>query len=105
MKIINRGYLKVKGKKPFIDWVKKREEDLFIDEDSEANIYLVEEDFFEVEPVVKSNFKKIFLNELDGISDNEQSFPEINLEVFLEWFNVEAGTMVFDCEKIEIQGG
>jgi hypothetical protein len=41
-----------------------------------------EEYFFEVEPVVKSNSKKIFLNELYGISDNEQSFPEINLEVF-----------------------
>lgn len=104
MKIVNRGFLKVKGKQPFIDWVKKTDPELFIDEDSEANIYLVEEDFFELEPVIKSNFKKIFYNELDAISEDDDSYPEIKMEVFLEWFDVDAGTMVFDCEKGGLQG-
>lgn len=104
MKIVNRGFLKVKGKQPFIDWVKQTDPELFIDEDSEANIYLVEEDFFELEPVIKSNFKKIFYNELDAISENDDNYPEIKMEVFVEWFDVDAGTMVFDCEKGGLQG-
>jgi hypothetical protein len=104
MKIVNRGYLKVKAKQPFIDWVNQIDEEFFIDEESEANIYLVEEDFFEVDPIIKANFKKIFLNELDGVADDDSTYPEIKLENFLEWFNVEAGTMVFDCEKGSLQG-
>ncbi len=104
MKIVNRGYLKVKGKQPFIDWVKQMDKDLFFDDDAEANIYLVEEDFFDLEPVVKANFKKIFLNELDAVTEDDSSFPEIKMEVFQEWFEVEAGTMVFDCEKGGLQG-
>jgi len=104
MKIIDRGYLNVKGRQPFIAWVEQVGEGLFIDEESESNVYLVEEDFFEVEPIVKANFKKIFLNELECISDDESLFPEIKLEVFLEWFNVDAGTMVFDCEKGGVKG-
>lgn len=104
MKIVNRGYLKVKAKQPFIDWATATDADSFIDADSEANIYLVEEDFFDIEPIIKANFKKIFLNELDAVSEDDSTFPEIKLEVFEEWFNVEAGTMVFDCEKGGLQG-
>ncbi|MCH2232101.1 MAG: hypothetical protein MK105_17320 [Crocinitomicaceae bacterium] len=102
MKIVNRGYLKVKAKRPFIDWATATDADMFIDEDTEANIYLVEEDFFDVEPIIKANFKRIFLNELDAVTEDETAFPEIKLEVFEAWFNVEAGTMVFDCEKDSI---
>ena len=94
----------MKAKKTFIDWVSQIDYEFFIDDDSEANIYLVEEDFFEVEPIIKANFKKIFLNELDGVADDDSSYPDIKLENFLEWFSVEAGTMVFDCEKGGLQG-
>ena len=61
MKIVNRGYIKVKASQPYIDWVKSIEDEFFIDENTEPNIYLVEEDFFELEPVVKANYKNIFL--------------------------------------------
>ena len=87
-----------------MEWVKQIDSDLFIDEESESNVYLVEEDFFEIEPVLKANFKKIFLSELSCVSEDQSIFPEIKLEVFLNWFDVEAGTMVFDCEKGSVQG-
>ena len=34
------------------------------------------------------NFKKIFYNELDAVSENDDNYPEIKMEVFLEWFDV-----------------
>jgi hypothetical protein len=99
MKIVNRGYLSVKALQPFIEWVNGQEDEFIIDEQTEPNIYLIDEDFFDLEPVIKSNFKKIFLNELQAISEDEESYPTINMENFEAWFSVEAGTSVFDCEK------
>ena len=42
-----------------------------MDEFSEPNVYLIEEDFFEDEPVIKANFKKIFNNEIYAVSIEE----------------------------------
>lgn len=103
MKIVNRGFLRVKGKSAFINWAAQQDEEFAPDENSDANIYLVEEDFFEVEPVIEANFKRIFLNELESVSDDSSNFPEIKMENFVEWFDVEAGNAVFDCEKKGLQ--
>lgn len=103
MKIVNRGYIIVKPLQPFIEWAMDQEEDTFIDEDVEASIYLVEEDFFEDEPVIEANFKKIFLNELEAVTDDESKYPPIRMELFREWFSVNAGNNVFDCEKNDLQ--
>lgn len=103
MKIINRGYLIVRPLKPFLEWAMAQDDECFIDENLEASVYLVEEDFFEDEPVIEANFKKIFMNELEAVSDDEDSYPEIRMETFREWFSVEAGNNVFDCEKIGLQ--
>ena len=102
MKIVNRGYIIVKGKTPFVNWVNEQEEEFFIDEETEPNIYLIEEDFFEIEPLIKENFKKIFLNELHAISDGEDKYPEIKLEVFLDWFALEVGSSVFDAQSKDL---
>ena len=65
-------------------------------------LHLIEEDFFEIEPVVKGNFKKIFLTELQAISDEESNYPEITLENFMKWFELEVGNTVFDCQKDQL---
>lgn len=104
MKIVNRGYIIIRPKQTFIDWATQQDEDYFSDELSEPNIYLIEEDFFEDEPVVKANFKKIFKNELFAISDDEESFPEITIENFENWFNYTLGNTVFDAEKGKLEG-
>lgn len=97
MKIVNRAYISVKAKKPYIEWVNEIEGEDVIDTETEANIYLIDEDFFDEEPVIKANFKTIFFNELMAISEDEESYPDINLENFNEWFEVELGASVFDC--------
>lgn len=103
MKIVNRGYIIIHPKQAFIDWAKTHDEEYDLDEFSEPNIYLIEDDFFEDEPVLKSNFKKIFNNELATVSEDEEHFPEITLENFETYFTYVIGTTVFDNEKGKLE--
>jgi len=99
MKIINRGYLLVKPTQFFNDWANQHLEDDFKlngTEEAEPNVYLIEEDFFEVEPLLEKNFKKIFKTELLMISEEEDLWPEITMDAFLIWFEIELGSTVFD---------
>lgn len=106
MKIINRGYISVTSLKPFHEWVGtfEDEDDMGQDELQEPNIYLITEDFFDVEPIIEQHFKKIFANELSMITENEEDWPQDrNIEVFLQWFQLDFGTTVFDVEKSDIK--
>jgi hypothetical protein len=106
MKIINRGYISVTPLKPFHEWVGtfEDEDDMGQDELQEPNIYLITEDFFDVEPIIEQHFKKIFANELSMITENEEDWPQDrNMEVFLQWFQLDFGTTVFDVEKSDIK--
>jgi hypothetical protein len=71
---------------------------------TEGTVYLVEEDFFDVEPILKKQFKKIFKNELSSIIEEEENWPEERtFELFLEWFHVDYGAIVVDLEKSDLQ--
>lgn len=89
----------VTPKQDFIDWANKNDEDYSDLTNNEASVYLIEEDFYDDEPVLKANFKKIFVNELMAVSEDESSYPEISLENFTNYFNVELGSTVFDAES------
>lgn len=103
MKIVNRGFIIVRPRQPFIEWANEREEEFNLDSETEPNIYLIDEDFFEVEPVIEANFKKIFKNELSAITDNEEEFPVLKQEIFELWFDVEVGSTVFDILKADLK--
>ena len=105
MKITNRGYILVQPKQPFLDWANQFEDDIVLTDadDLEPNIYLVEDDFIETEPVIKSYYKKIFINELSSVSDLEEDFPEISDSNFEEWFTIIIGSTVFDTQKTNFQ--
>ena len=38
-----------------------------VEDDNDSNIYLIIEDFIDIEPIIEQNFKKIFKNELSMI--------------------------------------
>jgi len=99
MKIVDRGFITVRPKQAFIDWANQQDDEFQIDENAEPSVYLIEEDFFEVEPIIERNYKTIFECELAAVSDNEDGFPEIKMSVFKEWFSVEVGSTVIDLEK------
>lgn len=103
MKTVNRGFILVRPAQPMIEWSKQFEEFFVLDENSEPSVYLIEEDFMDEEPLLKASFKEIFLNELNTITDDESSFPEIKWDVFCDWFKVEAGTSVFDVHSSDLK--
>ena len=106
MKIVNRGYISIRQNKAFWDWANEFESDMeFTVEDGiDPNIYLITEDFIDVEPIIEQSFKKIFKNELSMITEEETDWPEIRtMEVFLEWFTIEVGSTVFDLEKSDLR--
>jgi hypothetical protein len=99
MKIVDRGFITVKPKQAFVDWANQQDDEFQIDLNSEPSVYLIEEDFFEVEPIIEKNYKIIFECELAAVSDDEEGFPEINMSIFKEWFSVEVGSTVIDLEE------
>lgn len=99
MKFVNRGYLLVKPTQKFLDWANSFDTDFPMTlEFVEGNLYLIEEDFMETEPILKAHFKKIFENECIAITDDSEDWPcEFKLENFEQYFTYEFGTTVFDA--------
>lgn len=107
MNVLNRGFITITPKKPFFDWSNAIDTEIqfTIEDDIEPTVYLITEDFFEIEPLIEQHFKKIFKNELIAITEEEELWPEERtLTVFHEWFEVKIGSMVFDLEKSNIVG-
>ncbi len=99
MNILDRGFIIVRPKQAFVDWANQQDDEFQIDLDAEPSVYLIEEDFFEVEPIIERHYKMIFECELAAVSDNEEGFPEIKMSVFKEWFSLEVGSTVVDLEE------
>jgi hypothetical protein len=107
MNVLNRGFITVTPKKSFFDWSNTIDTEIqfSIDDENEPTVYLITEDFFDIEPLIEQHFKKIFKNELMAITEDEDEWPvERNIDVFLEWFEINVGSMVFDLEKSNIVG-
>lgn len=105
MKITNRGFLIVAPKQPFFDWANEFEGDILFNEDDdvEPTVYLIEDDFLETDQIIRDNFKKIFKNELNTITEETADHPKITEELFFQWFDVIAGTTVFDTQKSDLK--
>ncbi|MES2589569.1 MAG: hypothetical protein V4622_11370 [Bacteroidota bacterium] len=105
MKILNRGFLIIKPKQAYWNWANQFDEDMsFTEEDEcEGTVYLIEEDFFEFEPIIEKNFKKILKNEFTSVAD-ENFWPEnLTIELFHEWFDYDFGSSVFDTLKTDLE--
>lgn len=107
MNLLNRGFLSVAPKQAFWNWANTINSEVqFSEEDNiEPTVYLITEDFFDIEPILEQHFKKIFKNELFAITEEEDLWPtERTIDVFLEWFDFNIGSMVFDLEKSNLVG-
>ncbi|MES2557550.1 MAG: hypothetical protein V4604_15450 [Bacteroidota bacterium] len=104
MKTVNRGYILVEPLQPFCDWAKEHDADFDFNEDDdiEGTVYLIDEDFFEIEPVIEQHFKKIMHNECAAVTDDEAHWPKPSMELFLAWFTVRIGGTVFDTQKSDL---
>jgi hypothetical protein len=104
MRTVNRGFILVEPRQPFCDWAKKNDEDFDFDEedDLEGSVYLIDEDFFEIEPVLERHFKEIMQNECAAVTDDENNWPKPTMNLFLEWFRVHVGGSVFDTQNEDL---
>lgn len=104
MHLVNRGFIIIRPTSLFLDWAKFYLEDLqHLDlEDIEPTIYMIEEEFIEIEPLIKKNYKKIFLNELMTITSEEEQYPLISLDLFHDWFTYSVGSTIVDCQSEDL---
>lgn len=105
MKILNRGFISVKPKTPFLNWKAAISDEEIIDsENLEATIYLIEDDFWEDDLMIKKYYKKIASQEFYSISEDKANWPDLKEENFQNYFEISCGTFVVDLLKNPIEG-
>ena len=111
MKTINRFALIVRPADPYIEWAAKAfgEPESKVRKElneSEPSVYLLSESSapdLNHPGVLKSNWKSIFIEELEGWCTDETCWPQHRTELlFRAWFKLEFCTIVFDCVKTPI---
>ena len=59
MNLVNRGFVFVRPRAAFVAWARQIDPEMLIDEHAEGSIYLIEEEFWDDELVLKNYAKKI----------------------------------------------
>ena len=103
MSEINRSLVIVKPKQPFLDWTRTLDDevqDLSLAElRQDSAVYLIPElwqDSDEKE-LLESHYDLLFEEQLAAWWSDEADWPERrNLKMFLDWFEVEFHSLVFD---------
>ena len=111
MSEINRGLIVVKPKEPLIEWLRKidaaHEDDDLAALQFDSTGYLVPEfeDDQEQREILEEFHPYIFEMELWSWIQDESAWPTTrNLKMFLEWFEVEFHSLVYDlAEGLPIQ--
>lgn len=104
MNIVNRGFIFVKPKNPFISWAQSNNPELVIDENAEGSVYLIEEDFWDDELVLQQYAKKIAHQEFSSIVADDSVWPKWNeLNEFEAFFKIEMGCTCVDLRAETLQ--
>ena len=102
MKVINRAAITITYKKPFTDWHNHLFEDLKMQENmiGESKTYLVNDNFDNVDILIKKHYKEIFENELLENCTDKNDFPKnISRKLFDKWFDYEVSDFVYDLSS------
>jgi hypothetical protein len=102
MSEVNRSLIIIRPKQPFLDWAQTLDGDKSftleqLSEDSTA--YLIREiyDYADEEELLESSYDILFEKQLAAWWTNEAAWPEArSLKMFLEWFEVEFHSLLFD---------
>jgi hypothetical protein len=104
MKILNRGFISIKPTNELRNWkIIHAKEEIIEPENIEPTVYLIEDDFWDDDEILRKYFKKITKQELNALSESIDCFPEIeSIDDFSIYFEAEFGTFVFDLLKTSI---
>lgn len=104
---LNRSAIGIEYKKPFLDWLNSRENNLKFDPTfHESNIYLLPdfETKDEIEKWLMKNYDQLFAQELFAWYIDESYWPQNRtFNLFREWFDYSLHTMIFDTLKSPIK--
>ena len=105
MNLLNRGFISIKPSKDFLNWKKiNSKEEFFEPENPEPTIYLIEEEFWDEEELLKKYAKKIVKQEFNAIDDSITIYPKIEtIDDFTKFFIYEIGSFVIDLLKTPIK--
>lgn len=100
---INRSLIILKPKQPFLDWARSLDDEdknfTLKDLREDSTAYLVPEvwDYHEQHELLEACFGILFEEELEGWWTDEAAWPkERDLKMFLDWFEVDFHSLVFD---------
>ncbi len=104
---INRNAIVVKPKKPLFDWINSIDpaNPVPLEESSEGTVYLLKEKDSneQIEKWLQRNFDRIFQNELNNWSIDENLWPQKRTYLqFKSWFDFEIHSMILDLEETAI---
>lgn len=104
MNIVNRGFIFVKPSKLFIDWARGTNTELLIDEQAEGSIYLIEEEFWDDELILKQYARKIAHQEFSSIIEDSSTWPKCTeLSELEQFFHIEMGCTCIDLRNEPLQ--
>jgi hypothetical protein len=100
MNLVNRGFIFVKAKPAFIKWAQQIDPELLIDEQAEGSVYLIEEEFWDDELILKNYAKKIAGHEFSCISEDQAQWLKWStLADFEAIFEIEIGCTCIDLRE------
>ncbi|MBL6668209.1 MAG: hypothetical protein ACJ0F1_04050 [Crocinitomicaceae bacterium] len=105
IKILNRGFISVTPNPSFYEEVAKEMNDEILEfMNPEPTIYLIEEDFWDNETLLKKHFKKIISCEKRQLSPSQNlELHQINAENLDQYFTFSFGNLVIDNEDKGIE--
>ena len=105
MKVLNRGFIIVSPKTVFIHEAHANSDAAILSPDHpEPSIYLIEEDFWDDEIVLKKYLKRIVNAEIKQLGNEKESFAsKIKFGNIHDYFNISLGSLVFDLDDRPIE--
>lgn len=105
IKILDRGYISITPESLFWKEANKElQEPLLEIKNPEATIYLIEEDFWDNESILKKYYKGILEAEMRQVdTTGTLKLKELSIENIHDYFNIEFGNLVVDLEQKPIQ--
>ena len=107
---INRAALIVRPKQPYVDWANSVDDDgpraILQELRTDPSLYLVETIALleAVDLLIDDTWEWIFREQLNGWMRDPDLWPDrLTREMFLEWFDCELSTMIWDMLKTRIK--
>ena len=105
MKVLNRGYVIVSPKSIFFnELTPQANNDYLVSEEPEPSVYLIEENFWDDETVLKKYYKRIVHSEMSQLETKDTHLlGKIKFENIHEYFKITMGSLVFDLDERSLE--